>query len=55
MKEINDFLRDKSSKAYEKVVDRLLVSPHFGEKWEFGRIYGRFSGFFVGQMVTCEL
>ena len=32
-KEINDFLSDKSPQAYEKVVDRLLASPHFGERW----------------------
>jgi hypothetical protein len=32
-KDINNFLNDKSPKAYEKVVDRLLASPHFGEKW----------------------
>src|SRR5262249_7236521 len=27
------FLADKSSKAFQKVVDRLLASPHYGEKW----------------------
>ena len=27
------FLQDNSDDAYEKVVDGLLVSPHFGEKW----------------------
>jgi mono/diheme cytochrome c family protein len=31
--EIADFLGDASSVAYEKVVDRLLASPHFGERW----------------------
>jgi hypothetical protein len=31
--ELNDFLGDRSSKAYEKVVDRLLASPHYGERW----------------------
>lgn len=31
--EINDFLRDESPAAYEKVVDRLLDSKHFGERW----------------------
>ncbi|MGV3641919.1 MAG: DUF1553 domain-containing protein [Adhaeribacter sp.] len=30
--EIDAFLADKSPKAYEKVVDRLLKSPHFGER-----------------------
>ena len=27
------FARDSSAGAYEKVVDRLLTSPHFGERW----------------------
>lgn len=30
--EITGFLRDKSPKAYEKVVDRLLASPRYGER-----------------------
>jgi hypothetical protein len=33
--EIDAFLRDPSSKAYEQLVDRLLDSPRFGE--QFGR------------------
>ena len=31
--EIDDFLADRSPGAYEKVVDRLLINPHFGERW----------------------
>ncbi len=31
--EIDAFLADSSPDAYEKVVDRLLKSPHFGERW----------------------
>src|SRR5205823_4162018 len=31
--EIDDFLRDESPDACEKVVDRLLASPHYGERW----------------------
>jgi hypothetical protein len=27
------FLNDNSPDAYEKVVDRLLASPHYGERW----------------------
>ena len=27
------FVADKSADAYEKVVDRLLASPHYGERW----------------------
>lgn len=32
-KEVADFLKDTSPTAYEKVVDRLLASPAYGEKW----------------------
>jgi mono/diheme cytochrome c family protein len=32
-REVDDFLADTSSDAYEKVVDRLLSSPHYGERW----------------------
>ena len=31
--EIAAFLSDTSPDAYEKVVDRLLASPHYGERW----------------------
>jgi hypothetical protein len=31
--EITAFLQDPSPTAYEKVVDRLLASPHYGERW----------------------
>jgi hypothetical protein len=30
--EIQAFVSDKSPKAYDKLVDRLLASPHFGER-----------------------
>lgn len=30
--EVESFLKDKSSNAYEKVVDRLLANPHYGER-----------------------
>jgi hypothetical protein len=33
IKEIEDFVADTSPTAYEKVVDRLLASPHYGERW----------------------
>lgn len=32
-KEVDAFLADKSPRAFEKVVDRLLASPHYGERW----------------------
>ncbi|MCE9530000.1 MAG: DUF1549 domain-containing protein, partial [Planctomycetes bacterium] len=34
--EVEEFLRDSQSKpdaAYETLIDRLLVSPHYGERW----------------------
>src|SRR5205814_2931513 len=31
--EVEAFLKDTSPKAFEKVVDRLLASPHYGERW----------------------
>ena len=31
--EMNAFLTDKSPNAYAKVVDRLLASPRYGERW----------------------
>jgi hypothetical protein len=31
--EVNAFLADRSPDAFEKVVDRLLASPRYGERW----------------------
>jgi len=31
--EVEAFVQDSSPKAFEKVVDRLLTSPQFGERW----------------------
>ena len=31
--EVDAFVADRSSDAYEKLVDRLLVSPRYGERW----------------------
>jgi hypothetical protein len=33
LEEVDAFLADESSKAFEKVVDRLLASPRYGERW----------------------
>ena len=33
LEEQESFLRDRSPDAYEKQVDRLLASPHYGERW----------------------
>ncbi|KAA6441391.1 DUF1553 domain-containing protein [Dyadobacter flavalbus] len=32
-KEVSEFMQDESPDAYEKVVDRLLKSPAYGERW----------------------
>lgn len=31
--EVDAFLADTTPEAYQKAVDRLLASPHFGERW----------------------
>ncbi|MFO0813114.1 MAG: DUF1549 domain-containing protein [Gemmatales bacterium] len=31
--EVEQFVQDKSPDAYKKLVDRLLASPHYGERW----------------------
>ncbi len=31
--EVEGFVQDRSPDAYEKLIDRLLASPHYGERW----------------------
>ncbi len=31
--QVDKFVNDKSSNAFEKVIDELLASPHYGERW----------------------
>ena len=31
--EVSAFVNDKSTNAWEKLIDRLLASPHYGERW----------------------
>src|SRR5262249_57119596 len=31
--DVEGFVRDEAADAYEKLVDRLLASPHHGERW----------------------
>jgi hypothetical protein len=33
IREVDEFLADTSDRAYEKLVERLLASPHYGERW----------------------
>ena len=33
IEEVDSFVNDASPEAYGKLVDRLLASPHFGERW----------------------
>ena len=35
--EIQAFLKDTSPDAYSKIIDKLLASPHYGERW--GRVW----------------
>jgi hypothetical protein len=32
-KEIEDFVDDRETDAYERLVERFMASPHFGERW----------------------
>ncbi len=32
-REVEEFLQDRSANAFEKVIDRLLSSRHYGERW----------------------
>jgi len=32
-REVEAYLKDDSSDAYEQLIDRLLASPHYGERW----------------------
>jgi len=32
-KEVDEFVADKSPDAYDKLKERLLASPHYGERW----------------------
>ena len=49
LEEIDAFLKDKSPNAYEKVVDRLLKSPRYGERmalpWLDGARYADTNGY----------
>jgi len=31
--EVSQFVTNKDSRAYERLVDKLLASPHYGERW----------------------
>lgn len=33
LQEVDNFLADKAPDAYERLIDRLLESPHYGERW----------------------
>ena len=51
-KEVEDFLADASPSAYEKVLDRLLESPHYGERW--GRHWLDIAGYADSEGATGE-
>ena len=33
LEQVDRFLEDTSPEAYEKLIDKLLASPHYGERW----------------------
>ena len=41
--EVDAFLKDDSPQAYEKLIDRLLKSPRYGERW--GRLWLDLAGY----------
>src|SRR5262245_33936425 len=41
--EVIAFLNDRSPEAYERLIDRLLASPHYGERW--GRLWLDLAGY----------
>lgn len=49
MEEVDDFLADETDDAFERVVDRLLMSPRYGERmalwWLDGAHYGDSHGY----------
>ena len=46
--EVAAFIADRDPKAYERLVDRLLASPHYGERW--GRHWLDVAGFAESSM-----
>lgn len=41
--EVDDFVKEKSPDAWERLTDRLLASPHYGERW--GRFWLDLAGY----------
>jgi len=52
LEEVEAFLKDGSPAAYEKVVDRLLASPQYGERW--GRHWLDVAGYADSEGVSPE-
>ncbi len=52
--EVEVFVRDRRPDAYERLVDRLLASPHYGERWATPWMdlchYGDTDGFLTDQL-----
>jgi hypothetical protein len=50
--EVDAFLKDNAPDAYEKLLDRLLASPHYGERW--GRHWLDITGYADSEGYTGE-
>jgi hypothetical protein len=48
--DVADFIADDSPDAYERLIDRLLASPHYGERW--GRHWLDVAGYADSEGVT---
>ena len=51
--EVEQFASDPSPEAYARLVDRLLASPHYGERW--GRYWLDFSRYADGNTTSLEV
>lgn len=51
-REVDEFMADSSPNAYEKVLDQLLESPHYGERW--GRHWLDVAGYADSEGATGE-
>jgi hypothetical protein len=50
--EVREFLADRDELAYERLIDRLLASPHYGERW--GRYWLDLAGYAESAGVLSE-
>ena len=52
MEEVEQFVADDRPDAYERLIDRLLASPHYGERW--GRYWLDFARYADGNTTVAR-